>query len=486
MNHTRKLKSSLPRTWLAAVGLIAADALAIATGYYVFRYGHAMPAILLSETKGHPDVASATDIYLLTGVFFVITRGILGDYSKRQFFWDEARATSSTLPLMAIPDILFVAFLGNSHLYPTLILSWLFLFPAIPLYRYGARYLMSKIGLWQIPTALVGAGPRSRNAYTGLRGALSLGFDVRFLILDSDCTTVPAELSQLTRINAEDSRNVAHMLQDRECDQVIVAAEDVGNDQIGNMIQRLLASDISVAIIPSLSGLPLFGMSTNYLFGRDILLLQLRNNLARFPSRIVKRVVDTVGPLIIIFLASPLWLPIMLAIKLDDGGPVFYVQRRVGRYGKLFPCIKFRTMAVDADARLARWQYEKPDLYAEFQHTYKLRDDPRITRVGKWLRRTSLDELPQLLNVLTGDMSMVGPRPVLEQELLDYYGSAAELYRRVRPGLTGLWQISGRSTTTYADRVSYDEWYILNWSLWYDAVILFYTLGIVCSGKGAF
>jgi undecaprenyl-phosphate galactose phosphotransferase len=114
-----------------------------------------------------------------------------------------------------------------------------------------------------------------------------------------------------------------------------------------------------------------------------------------------------------------------------------------------------------------------------------LRDDPRITSPGRWLRRTSLDELPQLLNVLRGEMSLVGPRPVVEQELIEFYGPAAKLYKRVRPGLTGLWQVCGRSDTTYQERVVYDEWYILNWSFWYDIVIMLQTAWVVLKGKGA-
>ena len=121
-----------------------------------------------------------------------------------------------------------------------------------------------------------------------------------------------------------------------------------------------------------------------------------------------------------------------------------------------------------------------------FLKTFKLKDDPRITRVGKWLRRTSLDELPQLWNVLRGDMSLVGPRPVVAQELDEYYGPAAQLYVRTRPGLTGLWQVSGRSDTSYERRIILDEWYILNWSFWYDIVILVQTAWIVMTGKGAF
>jgi lipopolysaccharide/colanic/teichoic acid biosynthesis glycosyltransferase len=141
---------------------------------------------------------------------------------------------------------------------------------------------------------------------------------------------------------------------------------------------------------------------------------------------------------------------------------------------------------MDAEVHLQRWQDENPDLYEEYCRTFKLRDDPRVTSIGKWLRRTSLDELPQLWNVLMGHMSLVGPRPVVQQELDDHYGPATQLYVRTRPGMTGLWQVSGRSDTSYERRVFLDEWYILNWSFWYDIVILIQTAWIVATGKGAF
>lgn len=200
----------------------------------------------------------------------------------------------------------------------------------------------------------------------------------------------------------------------------------------------------------------------------------------------MKRVFDIVFSVFLLVVLSPLFLIITIAIKRADPGKVTYAHRRVGRDGVPFDCLKFRTMVMDADARLKLWQEENPDLYEEYCRTFKLRDDPRVTSIGKWLRRTSLDELPQLWNVLMGHMSLVGPRPVVQQELDDYYGPATQLYVRTRPGMTGLWQVSGRSDTSYERRVFLDEWYILNWSFWYDIVILIQTAWIVATGKGAF
>jgi undecaprenyl-phosphate galactose phosphotransferase len=214
--------------------------------------------------------------------------------------------------------------------------------------------------------------------------------------------------------------------------------------------------------------------------------MQVRSNVQRLPSRIAKRLFDILLSAALLVMLSPLFVLLAIIIKRGSAGPVTYSQIRVGRHGAPFACFKFRTMVEDAETVLARWALENPELWAEYLKTYKLRDDPRITRIGRWLRKTSLDELPQLWNVLRGDMSLVGPRPVLARELEEHYGPATQLYIRTRPGMTGLWQVSGRSDTSYQRRVFLDEWYILNWSFWYDIVILIQTVWIVVAGKGAF
>src|SRR5262249_34763355 len=163
-------------------------------------------------------------------------------------------------------------------------------------------------------------------------------------------------------------------------------------------------------------------------FGRDILMLQVRSNVQRLPWRIVKRSFDLLASVALLILLSPLFLVLAVTIKRSSPGPVTYSQTRIGRNGAPFKCIKFRSMVSNADEVMRRWAVEHPALHDEFLKTFKLRDDPRITPIGKWLRRTSLDELPQLWNVLRGEMSLVGPRPVVQRELEEYYGPATQLY----------------------------------------------------------
>lgn len=193
---------------------------------------------------------------------------------------------------------------------------------------------------------------------------------------------------------------------------------------------------------------------------------------------------------IIICLCSlPVVLPIAailaLLIRLDSEGPVIYRQLRIGRYGQCFFLYKFRTMTRDADERLARCLAEDPALAEEWRKSQKLKDDPRLTRIGHFLRKTSLDELPQIINILLGSMTLVGPRPIVDSEK-EKYGRYFEEYCQVRPGLTGLWQTSGRNDTTYSQRVAYDHYYINHWSMPLDLWILAKTLPVALSGRGAY
>lgn len=191
----------------------------------------------------------------------------------------------------------------------------------------------------------------------------------------------------------------------------------------------------------------------------------------------------------LILLAAPYiilaFLVLVILIKVDSPGPVFYRQTRIGRFGRKFPVYKFRTMAQNADKVLRDYLDKYPELEAEWLATHKLKNDPRVTRLGAVLRKLSLDELPQIWNIIIGDMSLVGPRPIVDAEV-EKYGRCFELYIQVRPGLTGLWQVSGRNNTTYARRVELDEYYVRNQSLKLYLHILVKTVSVVITRDGAY
>lgn len=206
--------------------------------------------------------------------------------------------------------------------------------------------------------------------------------------------------------------------------------------------------------------------------------------LAAKARHVAKRWLDVIGSVVLIVALSPVLMAIAVAV-MWDGGPAVYGHRRVGRNGRCFNCLKFRSMVVDADVVLKRLLDTDPQARAEWERDFKLKHDVRVTRIGSVLRRTSLDELPQLFNVLRGEMSLVGPRPIVEKEL-PRYGEHVDSYFKARPGMTGLWQVSGRSNTDYAERVALDVSYVSQLSLRRDIAILFKTIGVVVAGRGAY
>lgn len=209
------------------------------------------------------------------------------------------------------------------------------------------------------------------------------------------------------------------------------------------------------------------------------------HNLTKRANLLAKRLID----IFVVLLSLPLVLPISaliaLAIKLTSKGPVFYGHKRVGKNRRPIKCWKFRSMRADADKILDDLLAKNPEMRAQWEKERKLQDDPRVTPFGKFLRKTSLDELPQLWNILTGQMSLVGPRPVTEGEL-ERYGGSVDYILSVTPGLSGMWQTSGRSDTEYEERITLDTYYIQNWSVWLDIWILIKTVWVVLRGKGAY
>jgi len=277
-----------------------------------------------------------------------------------------------------------------------------------------------------------------------------------------------------------------------------MAGQLVKEEGIGRVILALPhfeGADIEVLSRRYLDGVPdlvllpkQFNIASLWVEGCDlegILGLHVRDRLLVPSVQMLKRLLDVSLTVVVGICALPFLGAIALAIKLESSGPVFYIHRRLGDNGQTIPVVKFRTMVQNADEVLEDTLNNDPSARQEWLETQKLKNDPRITRVGAVLRRLSLDELPQLWNVLRGEMSLVGPRPIVEEEV-PKYGLQYELYKRVKPGITGLWQVSGRNDTTYAERVELDAYYVRNWSICLDLVILARTAKVVLLGKGAY
>lgn len=238
-----------------------------------------------------------------------------------------------------------------------------------------------------------------------------------------------------------------------------------------------------IQYVPDLPGLPVLGVRAGSL--DNLLALEVRNELADPANRTVKRFLDVSAALVGGLVLSPVLLILAVVIRVESRGPLFFAHERIGRGGRKIRVWKFRTMVEDAKDALERHLDADPAARLEWEANHKLKDDPRVTRVGLFLRRFSLDELPQLWNVLKGEMSLVGPRPIVEAEVAKY-ADAFDLYSMVRPGMTGYWQISGRSDTDYDQRVELDSFYVRNWSVWLDIVVLLKTVSVVLKRDGAY
>jgi exopolysaccharide biosynthesis polyprenyl glycosylphosphotransferase len=267
--------------------------------------------------------------------------------------------------------------------------------------------------------------------------------------------------------------------------QFIVAVESNQGDVRNAWLRDFMIKGYRyVSVIPTLRGVPLDSTDMSFIFSHEVMIFRVQQNLAKLSSRILKRTFDIIGSISIIVILSPLLIYISHKVK-KDGGPAIYGHERVGKDGKSFKCLKFRSMVVNSKQVLEELLLSNADAKAEWDATFKLKNDPRITKIGQFLRKTSLDELPQLFNVLKGEMSLVGPRPIITAEL-ERYNDEVEYYLLSKPGMTGLWQVSGRSDVDYDTRVYLDAWYVKNWSMWNDIAILFKTITVVLKKDGAY
>lgn len=401
-------------------------------------------------------------------------------YSDRRPFWDELGDFLRLIGLLSLCDM---SVLAINHWPVSLrwwLISWSLVLLALVGMRAVTRHLLKRLKLWIRPTVIIGVGSNAADAALALNSQPELGLQVvGFVATTKDVLNDnPLTLPRLQQHQLEALAGQIGV-------QWVIALEHSESEQREHWLRILAqwgAPDISV--IPAMRGIPLHGTDISHFFSHEVAMLRMRNNLRRWPARLTKRVFDTLLALLLLVVLSPVMALLALLIR-RDGGPALFAHPRVGKQGKIFNCYKFRTMVVDAEDQLEKLFQQRPELRNEWDADRKLQYDPRISSLGRFLRRSSLDELPQLINVMRGEMSLVGPRPVVRAEL-SRFGSEAGYYLLVRPGMTGLWQISGRSSLDYDKRVYLDAWYVKNWSFWYDFIILFRTIHVVFSKEGAY
>lgn len=340
---------------------------------------------------------------------------------------------------------------------------------------------MKKVKAFQIPVLIVGAG---QTAELVVRQILhDSGMRYRVVGFLEDRHPVDTMIHGFPVLGG--FGNMEEVIQETGVHTVLIAAPGLPQDDLSSLIYRAQSLVKQVDVIPNLVAVPMSNVTAESFFDAKIMVLHIRNNLASPWNQMLKRLFDIVATICGGLLISPILLAIAFWVYHDSPGPVIFKHRRVGRNGKEFNCYKFRSMCVNSKEVLEHLLATDPEAKAEWDKEFKLKNDPRITKSGAFLRKTSLDELPQLWNVLKGEMSLVGPRPIVQAEV-PRYGKYIKEYYSVLPGITGMWQTSGRSDIDYPERVQMDSWYVHNWSVWLDMVLLWRTVAVVLSHKGAY
>jgi len=429
------------------------------------------------STQDMPRYAAWSGLVFLGLMLFLMR---FQHYSDRRPFWDELGDILSLICILAVLDMTITASNRWNASRLWWFLAWFFSCFTVVWGRMLTSWILRKIGLWTRPTIIIGIGENASEAAIALESEPRMGFEVVGYV---DVGEPNPEL----KLNGQSIKNMEKLesLANQPGIQWVIALEHAQSEQRENWLRTLTQwGAIDISVIPAMRGIPLYGTDIAHFFSHEVALLRVGNNLRRWPARLTKRIFDILLAIVLLVFLSPLMLIISLVLKLE-GGDVLFAHQRIGKNGRKFKCYKFRSMVPNAEKILEDILEKNSELKDQWEKDHKLKDDPRISKLGDFLRRTSMDELPQLLNVIKSEMSLVGPRPIVEEEL-HKYGLEKSYYLMVRPGMTGLWQVSGRNDTDYETRVYLDIWYVKNWSLWYDLALLFKTVRVVTSQSGAY
>ena len=386
----------------------------------------------------------------------------------------------TTLSFLVVATATFFMRDAEAYSRTVVIGAWAFSLFGVAITRMALRHYLSHQSWWGERIVIIGSYDSAVRVYETLRRNANLGFRPLGLILvpPGDERALPPDPRILGGLS--DAAAIGSALNSRFA---MIALPERSATEVAEITHRYAAGFHRVIVISDLFNLASLQVTTVDVGG--YLGVEFRHRLLFRTPRLVKRSLDLFAAAAGLICLSPFFLLMGILIRLSSPGPIFYSQSRIGYGGSLFRAWKFRTMCKDADQVLEAHLNGRPELREEWVCEQKLKSDPRVTPIGRFLRVSSLDELPQLWNVLKGEMSLIGPRPIVESEV-EKYGRQFDLYKRVRPGISGLWQVSGRNNTTYSERVRFDDYYVRNWSVWLDLHIIARTVRVVLTREGAY
>lgn len=359
------------------------------------------------------------------------------------------------------------------------VMSWLISLISVPLGRSFVKNKFANKDWWGLPVLIVGAGQAGEKVIKSLKKHYQIGLKP-FIAVDDDAD----KWGYIEDIPVIGDLNIIPTLVEKfHIEQSIIAMPAVERNRKKEIVEKYSKYFENTTFIPDLYGISSLWVNTKDIGG--LLGLEVQEKLLRRSSQLQKRIFDIVLSSLLMLLLSPLFLILSILIKIDSKGKIFFYQERMGKNNTRFKIIKFRTMFEDAENRLNELLTENDEFRSEYEVYHKLRTDPRLTRVGKFLRKFSLDELPQFINVLKGDMSLIGPRAYLPWEKVKMNGYE-EMILKVKPGISGLWQVTDRNESSFEERNETDVYYIRNWSMFLDIYIVARTINVVILGRGAY
>lgn len=471
------------------IALLVIDSAAVLTSllFAIYFRGFVLKAWFPDLFRGHITLVTVENIWWFPLVLIV---SLLNEklYSKRLPFWKEGEMLfkSVTLAVFLSIVILFLVKTTDEVSRTLIVVIWFILICILPLFRYYGKLLLIRLEIWKRPVLIIGAGKTACLIASALKREKTMGYETIGILNDRGSEAVTAIHPLTCDIPILGSvADIDTVVQSAGVQDLFLAMPSLPSQHAVNLINHLQSMVSNLMIVPDLFGISLSGIEAQYFFDEQLLLLNIKNHLKSGYNRLAKRSFDLFVTLIAMIFCLPLLLIIAVAVKLDSKGPILFSGERIGQNGKLFKCHKFRTMFLDAAEMLEKHLSANGAEKAEWDRYRKLtKGDPRLTRVGRVIRRLSLDELPQLFNILCSEMSLVGPRPYMPEEK-DLMGSWYEDIIIAKPGLTGLWQVSGRNLIDFTGRMKLGSWYIKNWSIWLDIVIILKTVRVVLKAEGA-
>jgi Undecaprenyl-phosphate galactose phosphotransferase WbaP len=414
-----------------------------------------------------PFIALYLLIYAVRGLYPAVGLGFIGEL--------RSLTITTTAVSLVIASLSYITHTTSLVSRLAFALMWLASLVLVPAGRVAMRSLLAYFGWWGEPAAIIGPLEQALRAAERYRASPKIGLRPALIFTPLDHTSLADDLPVYALRAMPHHPDLAHVHTALVLYQSLEELPDLRERYQDTFERVILVRDGD-------NGLNLCGISVTEYGG--LLSFEIRHNLLDRAAQTEKRLMDVIGSGFGLLVITPLLAAAALLIKITSPGPVFYRQPRLGKDGRVLNMLKFRTMHVNADQVLKSFLDSNPHMRAEWDCYQKLRVDPRITPIGAFLRRYSIDELPQLWNVLTGEMSLVGPRPIMLNQA-EIYGPTLKHYQRVLPGMTGLWQISGRNQATFAQRAGFDHHYVMNWSIWLDVYILAKTIFVVLKRDGA-